>query len=102
MTTLRSRLAVSALLVALASAVNAGSIQKWVDAEGKVHYGDRPPATVMAREVKIHKGAEVPADKRVDISPQAQLKRLLGVPERTDDLASVPVGEELAVSDTPK
>lgn len=34
----------------------AGKIYKWVDSQGQVHYGERPPTANQADEVKIHKG----------------------------------------------
>jgi hypothetical protein len=89
MATLRSQLIVSALLFAFASVSNAGSIQKWVDAQGKVHYGDRPPTSAVASVVKIRKAVAIPADKRVDVSPQAQLERLLNSKKRDERLVSV-------------
>ena len=33
------------LTLAAASAVATGEVYKWLDADGKVHYGDRPPTT---------------------------------------------------------
>ncbi len=33
------------LVLSLASAFAVADVYKWVDQEGKVHYGDRPPAT---------------------------------------------------------
>lgn len=33
-----------ALLVAITGAVQAGQVYRWTDAEGNVHFGDRPPA----------------------------------------------------------
>ncbi len=44
-----------ALLLALVSAAQAQGVYKWVDANGKVHYGSQPPATEKAPEpVKMH------------------------------------------------
>ena len=39
----RSRLS-AVLVLTLASAFATGEVYKWVDADGNVHYGDRPPA----------------------------------------------------------
>ena len=41
------------LVLLFSSQVNAETIQKWTDAEGKIHYGDRPPMEVQSKEVKI-------------------------------------------------
>lgn len=44
-----------ALLLVLASATHAQGVYKWVDANGKVHYGSQPPATEKGPEpVKMH------------------------------------------------
>lgn len=43
------------LLAILASTATAQGVYKWVDANGKVHYGSQPPATEKATEpVKMH------------------------------------------------
>ena len=45
----------SALLLVMASATQAQGVYKWVDADGKVHYGSQPPATEKGPEpVKMH------------------------------------------------
>mgnify|MGYP001031532319 CR=1 FL=1 len=41
------------LTLGVAMAATAEGIHKWVDAEGNVHYGDRPPATVEAQTLDI-------------------------------------------------
>jgi hypothetical protein len=44
-----------ALLLALATAAHAQGVYKWVDANGKVHYGSQPPVTEKGPEpVKMH------------------------------------------------
>ncbi|MCP4492224.1 MAG: DUF4124 domain-containing protein [Gammaproteobacteria bacterium] len=35
------------------SSIHAGSIKKWVDAEGNIYYGDSPPAHVNTQEVRV-------------------------------------------------
>ena len=89
MTSLRFRLAATVLLLAVASTGSAGDIKKWVDANGNVSYGDRAPASVTATSFKLRKSSlVVPEGKRKDMSPQAQLERLLasrkGVTTTTD------------------
>lgn len=51
------RLILLIVLGLLAGAAQAGEAYRWVDAEGKVHYGDRPPADT--KEVETRK---IPAD----------------------------------------
>jgi glutaredoxin len=55
----------STLLLALLSAgtVLAQSTYRWVDQDGKVHYGDRPPPPKAAKEVKERKVALPEAEK---------------------------------------
>jgi len=44
----------SIFLVLMASmSLNAGSIHKWVDEEGNVHYGDSPPAKAKTEGVRV-------------------------------------------------
>lgn len=44
----------SIFLMLLASmSLNAGSIHKWVDDEGNVHYGDSPPASAKTEGVRV-------------------------------------------------
>ena len=44
------------ILIALlfaSTSVQAGSIQKWVDENGNVHYGDSPPVTIKAETINV-------------------------------------------------
>jgi hypothetical protein len=41
------------LFILISSSVYAGSIHKWVDEEGNTHYGDAPPASVTAQELRV-------------------------------------------------
>ena len=44
----------SVFLILLASmSLNAGSIHKWVDEEGNVHYGDSPPVSAKTEGVRV-------------------------------------------------
>lgn len=45
------RLILSSLLLALAAPAMAGSIYKWVDAQGTTHFGTQPPQGVEAQRV---------------------------------------------------
>jgi len=47
---------------------SAAGVKKWVDAEGKTHYGERPPEEVRAKSVNtkvstVSGGGQVQADK---------------------------------------
>lgn len=52
---LGSRIALFSLFFALATAVGAQEIFRWVDKDGKVHYGDRPPPAAEAKSVQTKK-----------------------------------------------
>ncbi len=52
------------LALAAASAVATGEVYKWLDADAKVHYGDRPPATgVDSRSLSLPPAPAVEADQ---------------------------------------
>lgn len=57
----------SLLLLALLSAGTAlaQSTYRWVDQDGKVHFGDRPPSANAAREVKERKVALPASEKQL-------------------------------------
>jgi len=46
-------LLITITLILLSSNTQASSIHKWVDAQGNIHYGDKPPDNTLAKEVKI-------------------------------------------------
>ena len=51
----------SIFLTLLASmSLHAGSIHKWVDEEGNVHYGDSPPAKVKTEGVRVQSAPSNP------------------------------------------
>jgi len=41
------------LSLIFSTSVFAGSIQKWVDEDGNVHYGDAPPVSVNTEQVRV-------------------------------------------------
>ena len=40
-------------ILLLAGSVQAGSIHKWVDEDGNVHYGDAPPVSAKTENVRV-------------------------------------------------
>ena len=51
----------SVFLILLASmSLNAGSIHKWVDEEGNVHYGDSPPVSAKTEGVRVQSAPSNP------------------------------------------
>jgi hypothetical protein len=53
------------LVLFCAGLAQAQSTYRWVDQDGKVHYGDRPPPPKAAREVQEKKFAAPAADKQL-------------------------------------
>lgn len=57
-------------LMFLASmSLNAGTIHKWVDEEGNVHYGDAPPVTVKTEGVRVQSAPSNPGKALPRLSP---------------------------------
>ena len=61
------------LSLLLSLSVNAGGIKKWVDEDGKVHYGDVPPPSVTKTE-----SVKVPHSSDVTHSAETQEKAVEG------------------------
>ncbi|MCB1845261.1 MAG: DUF4124 domain-containing protein, partial [Halioglobus sp.] len=71
-------LSVALLSVMIASTVTAGEIYKWMDADGSVHYGDRPADDAVAERLDIQSQPTDPtriaaiAQARIDARSQAR------------------------------
>lgn len=75
------RLAVFALGLALISLAQQGSsagVYRWVDDQGKVHYGDRPPSKDKATPIELE---SAPAPAPDDHERKAKTQRLLDAME---------------------
>ena len=48
------------LLLVVSTSLSAGSIHKWVDDEGNVHYGDSPPASAKSSNVRVQSAPSNP------------------------------------------
>lgn len=68
----RTRLATALALVLLIGPASAG-IYRWVDAEGKVHYGDRPPAGQESSAVTVSPGPATDPDRGARAEKQRRL-----------------------------
>jgi len=68
------------LALLLAGAVTA-AIYKWVDEEGKVHYGDRPTPERQAEQIEIKQG---PSEKEIQQSRE-RAERILGEQRRREE-----------------
>ncbi len=75
------RLAVFALGVALMALAHQGlsaGVYRWVDDQGKVHYGDRPPSKDKAKSIEVE---SAPAPEPDDGERRAKTRRLLDAME---------------------
>ena len=48
------------LILAISTSLNAGSIQKWTDENGNVHYGDAPPVKTKSEDVRVQSAPSNP------------------------------------------
>ncbi len=48
------------LTLFLSTSLSAGSILKWVDEDGKIHYGDTPPVSIKAEPVSVQSAPSNP------------------------------------------
>lgn len=58
--TVRRGLVLGAMIVGLALAPAAADVYRWVDEQGQVHFGDRPPADKDSERVKTRPPASAP------------------------------------------
>ncbi len=61
-----SMLTVLTLLVSLAGAAAAAGVYKWTDADGKVHFTDKPPPDAAAEKVRVTTGRDAHTAERLD------------------------------------
>ena len=61
------------LTVLFSATLHATSIQKWVDDEGNVHYGDAPPTNTVSESVRVQRAPSNPgrALPRLNTTPSA-------------------------------
>ena len=80
------------LVLVVSTSLNAGSIHKWVDENGNVHYGDAPPAKTKSESVHVlsapnNPGKALPRLSVTD-SPQPAAGGESGEQEMSEDQAS--------------
>ncbi len=64
------------LLLAWAGVVLAGGVYKWVDANGEVHFGERPPADVQSQAMPMQI-APIPSSSDDDAERDQRRQKLL-------------------------
>jgi hypothetical protein len=47
------------LVLVVSTSLNAGTIHKWVDENGNVHYGDAPPVKTKTENVRVQSASSV-------------------------------------------
>jgi len=57
------------LLLATAAGYADGTVYKWTDSQGRVHYSDRPPADGEAKAIAVNTGYSHTTPKAADSSP---------------------------------
>lgn len=78
-----------------AALATASGVYKWVDDQGKVHYGDRPPAAAKPTEVEIEKK---PVPSATDTGRQEKTQRLLDAIESDREREKKAAAREAAIS----
>jgi len=68
---------VSLLALTLSVALAHAQVFKWTDPEGKVHFGDHPPATADKEEVHVRAGPTVPPAALPSEQERAEQRRRL-------------------------
>ena len=51
------------LILMVSTSLSAGTIQKWVDENGNVHYGDAPPVSAKTEKVRVQSAPSNPGKK---------------------------------------
>ena len=51
------------LLLMISTSLSAGTIHKWVDEDGNVHYGDAPPVSAKTQDVRVQSAPSNPGKK---------------------------------------
>lgn len=73
---MRFKAAILALILALVTigTVSAAEIYKWVDADGSIHYGDRPSGDITEQRMAIESRATDPARIQQDIQARQEIE----------------------------
>jgi hypothetical protein len=64
------------LLLMVSTSLSAGTIHKWIDENGSVHYGDAPPVSVKSEDIRVQSkpsntGKALPRLNKTDDDKQA-------------------------------
>jgi len=64
-----SRLLIAIALAGLALTATAGTVYKWIDAQGQVHFTDRPPRAADARVIAVYEESSGEAEPTGESPP---------------------------------
>jgi hypothetical protein len=79
----RHHLLVFALAILLPLSVSGGTVYKWTDADGVIHYGDKKPDSTESTTIKVQGGQGTPASAPAEDSTPDKAKS--GVEEITPE-----------------
>jgi len=85
------------LTLLFSTSLFAGSIQKWVDDEGNVHYGDAPPISAKTKEVRVIGAPSDPGKALPRLSTSGS--DTTASSEDSDDSSQVPEDQAKAACD---
>lgn len=71
------KLLVLLLLVVWTASASAAGVYKWVDEQGRVHYGERPPARTQAQEIAVKQAPPPPMPAEDEAARRDNQQRLL-------------------------
>ena len=75
------------LSLIFSTSLSAGSIQKWVDDDGNVHYGDAPPVSAKTKEIRVLSAPSDPGKALPRLSADGKVNSASGT---KDDGSKVP------------
>jgi hypothetical protein len=86
------------LFILISSSAYADGIYKWIDEYGKTHYGDSPPASVIAEEVTVDAAPSNPGKPlpRLEISDPVSSATSSDSPEKDEPEPEPEITEEQA------
>ena len=85
------------ILMCLSFSVSAGSIHKWVDENGNVHYGDAPPVSAKTKQLKVDGRPSNTGSPLPRLGEQGENAEAGAVPEDQAQIACRQAKEDLQV-----
>jgi hypothetical protein len=76
------------LVLVVSTSLNAGAIQKWVDENGNVYYGDAPPVKAKTESIHVQSAPSNPGKALPRLSAPDETQQAAAQPEVPKDQAS--------------